>query len=112
MMMMPWLVVSAQEEWILVPTKYRLSKTLYGGVYHVARSGTTGRWRRSVGAGTTCTAASTASAAKVVGRDADAHERARVILARCALGRGDETVGRGRRRCLRVSCGRGGNHGS
>src|SRR5262249_49699356 len=37
--MMPSLVVSAQDEWILVPTKYRLSNTLPGSVYQVARSG-------------------------------------------------------------------------
>src|SRR5258705_13911322 len=37
--MMPSLVVSAQDEGILLPTKYRLSNTLPGSVYQVARSG-------------------------------------------------------------------------
>src|ERR1700730_13938426 len=37
--MTPSLVVSALEEWILVPTKYRLSNTFPGSVNHVARSG-------------------------------------------------------------------------
>src|SRR5262245_15001135 len=42
MTMMPSLVVSAHAEWIMVPTKYRLSNTLYGFAYQVARSGTRG----------------------------------------------------------------------
>src|SRR5215470_10402684 len=37
--MIPSLEVSAQAEWILLPTKYRLSKTLPGSVYQVARAG-------------------------------------------------------------------------
>src|SRR3977135_4167680 len=35
----PSLVVRAQAEWILVPTKYRLSNTFAGSVAQVARSG-------------------------------------------------------------------------
>ena len=36
---MPSRVVSAQDEWILPPTKYRLSKTLAGSAYQVSRAG-------------------------------------------------------------------------
>src|SRR6266571_5342871 len=39
MRMIPSLVVKAQDEWILPPTKYRLSKTLAGSAYQVSRAG-------------------------------------------------------------------------
>src|SRR5882672_12454710 len=39
MRMIPSRAVRAQEEWILPPTKYRLSKTLAGSAYQVSRSG-------------------------------------------------------------------------
>src|SRR6266568_7065154 len=38
--MKPWLVFSAQAEWILPPTKYRLSKTCAESAYHTSRAGT------------------------------------------------------------------------
>src|SRR6267143_993733 len=39
MRMIPSRVVKAHEEWILPPTKYRLSKTLAGSAYQVSRAG-------------------------------------------------------------------------
>src|SRR6266516_5425841 len=39
MRMIPSRVVRAHEEWILPPTKYRLSKTLAGSAYQVSRAG-------------------------------------------------------------------------
>src|SRR5258708_30072973 len=39
MRMIPSRVVRAHEEWILPPTKYRLSKTLAGSAYQLSRSG-------------------------------------------------------------------------
>src|SRR5437016_7717358 len=39
MRMIPSLEVKAQDEWNLVPTKKRLSKTLAGSVYQLARLG-------------------------------------------------------------------------
>src|SRR5882672_7703574 len=37
--MMPSFVASAQDEWILPPTKYRLSNTFAGSAYQVSRAG-------------------------------------------------------------------------
>ena len=38
-MMIPWLPTIAQELWILVPRKYRLSATLAGSAYQMDLSG-------------------------------------------------------------------------
>src|SRR5438309_6666064 len=49
MRMIPSRVVKAQEEWILPPTKYRLSKTLAGSAYQVSRAGALAGFARYAG---------------------------------------------------------------
>src|SRR2546427_11400172 len=54
-MVIPSEVLTAQDEYSVIPTKYRLSKTLTGSACHCERSGgpcgcPTPRWPRSAGA--------------------------------------------------------------
>src|SRR5215472_2641601 len=83
--MIPALVVSAHEEWIFVPTKYRLSNTFAGSVYQVSRAG--GGGGATSGPGAVCGATHTRTSVPVKSNPAAALARARnpsIGLALCA----------------------------
>src|SRR5215472_3634850 len=73
--MIPALVVSAHEEWIFVPTKYRLSNTFAGSVYQVSRAG--GGGGATSGPGAVCGATHTRTSVPVKSNAAAAFTRAR-----------------------------------
>src|SRR5690242_14468921 len=83
--MMPSLVVSAHDEWIFVPTKYRLSNTFAGSVYQVSRGG--GGGGATSGPGAVCGATQTRTSVPVKSKPAAFLARARYAsygLADCA----------------------------
>src|SRR5712691_10563868 len=77
MRMIPSLEVKAQDEWNLVPTKNRLSKTLAGSVYQLARLGG--------GGGATSAPAAVCGATQMrASRPGKSNPAAALAAARCA----------------------------